>query len=752
METLSAANLALVRATTPDGLYARLCNILVDTGGYRMAWVGLANRDPGKTVTPVAWAGHEDGYLEALHVSWGDGLRGAGPIGMAIREHRTQVNGCWRAAPELAPWREAALARGYGSSIALPLADGDTVFGALGIYATEAQAFGANEVALLEELAAGLAFGVVTLRDRQARDSLAAIVDSSRDAIFSLSLDGAITSWNPGAQAIYRLTAAEAIGKDIRLFVAPEAREVVERMFDMARRGQDPEAFELSHTGPDGRPLAVSVTGSLTRDLSGAVIGIAAIARDITEHKRIEAELVRAARFDGLTGLLNRGAFTEAVRAATAADAGGAPPIAVLLLNLDNFKDVNDSLGHAVGDALLTGLGGRLGRRLSGLGVVARFGGDEFAVLMERIDEVSVDSLAHDVLDVIAEPFDIDGADIRIGASLGIATSGVGADSAEVLLAQADIALGQAKARGRGLCLRFTEAMDVAVRRRVTLGRDLRRAIEGEQLSLAYQPQVNTDTGAIIGVEALARWRHPSWGPIGPGEFIPIAEALGLTAAIGRWVIDQACRQVRIWIDMGLSPPSVAVNLSATQFTPSGALERDLEAALARHGLAADRLELELTETVLMKSSIDHGATLVRLQARGFRLSIDDFGTGYSSLDYLRWFPADRIKIDQTFVKDIGSTPGAEAIVKAIIGLARQLGMDVIAEGVETAAHRDLLRLWACPEMQGYFFSHPVTAGEITAILQDGGRRSVEPPSPTRGAEEAVADPRSGSVSTETKR
>jgi diguanylate cyclase (GGDEF)-like protein/PAS domain S-box-containing protein len=552
---------------------------------------------------------------------------------------------------------------------------------------------------------------------------LAAIVASSGDAIIGVSLEGVITSWNQGAAATFGYSAAEVIGRSVRLIMAEDDWARGDRLFEKARDGGQLEPIEAEHVRKDGQRIFVAINTSLTYGLSGEIIGVSSIARDVTEQKRIAAQLIHSATFDSLTGLRNRGSFTEKVREAVVGRRPGDGEVAVLLLDLDHFKDVNDTLGHGAGDHLLRTVSERITTVLADSTVAARFGGDEFAILLDRVESRSkVDQVAQDLLDTISEPFSLDGAEMRIGASIGAAIAEHGLTDAETLLSRADIALYRAKDAGRGAFLHFTEAMDLAVRRRVVLGRELRAGIEAGQLVLFYQPQVQAETGLIIGAEALVRWSHPERGIVGPAEFIPISEGIGLAGAIGRWVINEACRQIRLWKDMGLSPPTVAVNLSATQFTVAGELERDLDDAMERHRISADCLELELTETVLMESSQDHGDTLLRLRERGFALSIDDFGTGYSSLDYLRRFPADRIKIDQNFVKDIEAAPGNEAIVKAIIGLAGQLGMEVIAEGVETKAHRDLLSQWDCRDMQGYYFSRPVTAARMTEFLQNNQR------------------------------
>ncbi len=730
LNTLSRANVTLVRASSIEGLYQRMCDLIVEQGGYRMAWIGLAENDADRSVRPVAVAGHDEGYVSGLKLSWADNERGRGPGGSAIREGATCVNHASDQNPQMGPWREAALSRGYLSSISLPLRDALAVFGVLTIYAAESDAFGSEEIRLLEELASDIAFGVVTLGDRQARDRLAAIVESSRDAIVGKALDGTITSWNQGAANVYGYAAGEAIGRNIRFVIPQERHAEVDWILARIARGEDVRSLETERVKKDGSRIIVDLVVSPTRDLTGKVIGASAIARDVTDQKRIEQDLVRAARFDSLTGLPNRWSFVEALERAIADARRWGRNFAVLFLDLDHFKDINDTLGHPVGDQLLQGVGERLRETLRDTDTVARFGGDEFAVISTDVHEpAGVAILAERLLTAVNRPFSINGNDVRSGTSVGIAVFGPDAPDAETVLSYADIALYRAKSEGRGTFRFFTEAMDREVRRRVTLGAELRSAIESGDLFLLYQPQVDAGTGRIIGLESLVRWRHKGRGVVCPAEFIPIAEQIGLAVGLGRWVMNEACRQIRDWLDAGLEPPQVAINLSGQQFRTQGELESDLAQALRANALTPDRLELELTETVLMEASLEHSRTLLRLRQGGFAIAIDDFGTGYSSLDYLRRFPVDRIKIDQNFVKDLGATPGNEAIVKATIGLARALNLRVVAEGVETREQGSLLRSWGCEEMQGYYFAFPLSASEATAVLSDG---AILPRAPLR--------------------
>jgi diguanylate cyclase (GGDEF)-like protein/PAS domain S-box-containing protein len=462
---------------------------------------------------------------------------------------------------------------------------------------------------------------------------------------------------------------------------------------------------------------------------NGESLGRVWFFRDITERKLAEAQIVKAARYDGLTGLANRAVFMDTVQGAMARARRDGKAFAVLYLDLDHFKDINDTLGHPIGDELLKAVAERLRSNLREVDTVARFGGDEFAIIAADLREpADAAVLAEAVIASLAKPFLIQGNDIRSGASIGISVFGSDEPDAESMLSHADVALYRAKSEGRGGYRFFTEEMDVEVRTRVSLGAELREAIAAEQLFLLYQPQVDIETGRITGVEALARWRHPVRGILEPDLFIPIAERNGLISALGRWALQEACRQARQWLDAGIAPATMAVNLSALQFKRPLELERDILAAISETALPAAMLELELTESILMAVSREHNDVFRRLREAGTKLAIDDFGTGYSSLDYLRRFAADRIKIAQVFVGKIGQEPGSAAIVRATLGLARELGISVIAEGVDSAEQLALLRSWGCHEAQGFHFARPLTPAELVPLLRKG---RIDPSCPT---------------------
>jgi diguanylate cyclase (GGDEF)-like protein/PAS domain S-box-containing protein len=435
--------------------------------------------------------------------------------------------------------------------------------------------------------------------------------------------------------------------------------------------------------------------------------------------KNSEEQMTYLAGHDSLTGLVNRTVFVDALQQAIARARRSGESFAVFYIDLDHFKDVNDTLGHPVGDLLLQSVADRVRTSVRETDTVGRFGGDEFALIQSDVPQpVDAAMLANKLLKALNEPFKIQGNEIRSGASIGIAVYGPDSSRAEILLSHADVALYRAKSEGRGTYRFFTDAMDVEMHTRVTLGSDLRDGMESGQLFLMYQPQIDVDTGCFVGVEALARWLHPIRGLVPPSIFIPLAEQNGVIVALGRWVLRAACRQMREWIDAGIAPPLISVNVSALQFKTPFELENEIAAILKETALPPQCLELEVTESVLMDTSREHNDALLRLRKAGHRIAIDDFGTGYSSLEYLGRFPVDRIKIAESFIVDLTNATGNSVIVKAAIGLAHELNLDVVVEGVESAEQLEQVRSWGCRKMQGYYFSRPLSALDLAPLLR----------------------------------
>jgi diguanylate cyclase (GGDEF)-like protein len=430
---------------------------------------------------------------------------------------------------------------------------------------------------------------------------------------------------------------------------------------------------------------------------------------DVTAYVR-NAEL---AERDALTGLLNRKGFQERFAERLASSAKSGQPTAVLYVDLDRFKAVNDTLGHPVGDMLLRKVADRFKSALREGDVVARLGGDEFAVIQSDASQpAAATTLASRLVDLIGRAYAIDGHILHVGASVGVAIAPNDGIEPNVLLKNADLALYRAKAEGRS-CYRFFEpGMNERMQARRSMEIDLRRALALKELQLVYQPQFNLATNAIIGFEALIRWHHPVRGTVAPGEFIPLAEDIGVIVPIGEWVLRTACKQASAWPEA----VSISVNLSPLQFR-GGKLLETIVSALAYSGLPASRLELEITEGALLDDAEGLLQTLVAIRELGVGISMDDFGTGYSSLGYLQKFPFDKIKIDQSFIRDIDTRPDRQAVVRAVIGLGSALGMTTIAEGVETEAELSCIRAEGCHQVQGYLTGRPLSAEDAMVLI-----------------------------------
>jgi diguanylate cyclase (GGDEF)-like protein len=507
-------------------------------------------------------------------------------------------------------------------------------------------------------------------------------------------------------------------------------REVTDRVIEAGQvTAEDMENMRGRRAGLIARNERVSTIWELA---SGRVFNVThqpmddgwlATFEDITERRRTEARMAHLAHHDALTDLPNRVLFRKRLEdALTSARRGEG--LALLCLDLDQFKAVNDTLGHPVGDLLLRAVAVRLVERTRETDIVARLGGDEFAVV-QSIDRPSeAAGLADRLIEMFDTPFEVAGHQIVIGTSIGIAFAPQDGVDGDELLKKADLALYRAKVDGRGICRLFHAEMDAEMQARRLLELDLRKALRARQFELFYQPVVDLHAGAVAGFEALLRWRHPERGLVSPASFIPLAEEIGLIVQIGEWVLREACATAASWP----GDIRVAVNLSAAQFK-SPDLVATVSEALRDAGLPPDRLELEITETVMLQDTDATMATLHQLRALRAGIAMDDFGTGYSSLSYLRRFPFDRIKIDQSFVRELSSKRDCGAIVRAVAALSRELGMATTAEGVETREQLALLTSAGCTELQGYLFSPAVPSGEVAGLLgaiADMLRRPVE--------------------------
>ncbi|ENZ77695.1 putative bifunctional diguanylate cyclase/phosphodiesterase, partial [Caulobacter vibrioides] len=549
----------------------------------------------------------------------------------------------------------------------------------------------------------------------RAQTFMTAIVEAMPSMVFVKRADDhSYVLLNRAGEKTLGMSRDQVIGKTDADIHDPElAALYVERDREVLLSGEV-RVIEEDHVPRADGGMAILRTKKIAiRDADGEPAYLLGVSEDIAERKRAEAQIARLAHYDPLTELPNRVLFQKSLAEALARRARNGDQLAVHFIDLDRFKTVNDTLGHPLGDALLRVAAERLRNCVREGDTVARLGGDEFAVVQTGLkDMTGATRLAERVVEAMSAPFDLQGHQVVIGASVGVSVAPSDGEDADELLKKADMALYRAKAEGRGAFHFFEHAMDEQLQARRALELDLRRALQAGEFELFYQPLYNLGDERVTGCEALLRWRHPERGMVSPADFIPLAEEIGLIVPLGEWVLRKACAEAAQWPDH----VRLAVNLSPAQFRDRG-LVRTVVSALAGSGLPAQRLELEITESVLLQDSQSNMTMLHDLKALGVRISMDDFGTGYSSLSYLRSFPFDKIKIDQTFVRDILEDSDAMAIIKAVLDLGSSMGIVTTAEGVETLEQLNALRGQGCAEIQGYFISRPAPAAEIAKML-----------------------------------
>ncbi len=552
------------------------------------------------------------------------------------------------------------------------------------------------------------------------RERLAQALEQAADSIFITDADGVIEYANPAFEAVTGYGRHEVVGaKPSMLKSGMHGREFYERLWRTLLAGE-PFREVFINRRRDGSLFYEEKTITPIKDAAGRITHFVSTGRDITERIRAEERLRYLAHHDVLTGLPNRALFLDRLEQAMARARRHDRTVAVMFMDLDRFKVINDSLGHAVGDALLRELAGRLRAAVRDGDTVARLGGDEFAVLLEdmaRPEDAS--RVARKLLEALGEPFTAEGREFYLTASIGVSLFPADGDDAHALLKNADAAMYRAKERGRNSYGFYSAELGRRSARRLELETHLRRALERGELELHYQPQLCLRSGGVTGVEALLRWRHPQLGQVSPAEFVPVLEDTGLIVPVGHWVLERACAQLRAWREQGVDGFAVSVNLSAHQLHRPRIAEEIL-GVLDRTGIdtCSGCLELELTESLLMHEVEETIAKLERLREAGVRIAVDDFGTGYSSLAYLKRFPIHVLKIDRSFVRDLPDDPDDRVIARSILSLGHNLGLDVVAEGVETRAQLEFLRAEGCGAAQGYLFSPPVPAAELPDVVR----------------------------------
>ncbi|HTN93898.1 MAG TPA: PAS domain S-box protein [Gallionella sp.] len=726
---LNQCNQSIVRCNSEQELFEQVCRDAVHFGGIQMAWIGLVD-GPTRSIRPVASFGTGREYLEDIEISVEAGEpSGQGPTGTAVRENHPVWIQDFQNDPHLAPWHERGARAGWAASASLPLHRNGVVIGTLNLYSAVAHAF--------DEAARNLLVGMVTdisyaltrfelLAERsEAEDAMriAAVTFETQEAILITDPDGNILRVNHAFEEITGYSAEEVIGKNPRMFQSGRHDAGFFRSMWSALLGTGKWAGEVWDKRKDGEVYPKLMTITATYDEADQVTNYVAVFRDISNRKKSEQEIHQLAFYDSLTKLPNRRLLLDRLQQGLAISARNGRHGALLFLDMDHFKNINDTQGHAKGDELLIEVARRLHTCVREGDSVARLGGDEFVVVLEDLstdaDEAATQTeLVADKIRVeLDKPYVMGDYEFHSTVSIGISLFFDHRESVEDLLRHADVAMYQAKMSGRNAIRFFDPHMQMALEARAAMEADLRRALEKQQFHLCYQVQVDS-LRRPLGAEVLLRWVHPERGDVPPTQFIPLAEETGLIVPIGLWVLKTACAQLKEWqSDARTRDLVLSVNVSAKQFRQPDFVAQ-AQRILMESGAKPSHLKMEFTESTVLENVEDAISRMRELKILGVGFSVDDFGTGYSSLQYLKRLPLDQIKIDQSFVRDIVSDPNDAAIVQTIIAMTEALGLNVIAEGVETMAQFEFLDNHGCHAFQGYLFSIPLPLDQFESVLR----------------------------------
>ena len=721
-----------------------VCEVLVETGAYALAWVGVESATDGG-VDIVDAAGETDYLYEGMGSWWGSAESGIGPAGTTLRTGEAHAVSDLQNSAWFDPWRERAGEYKLGSAAAIPFSLGPRA-AVLNVYERNLFAFDEVTVAGLGEVAREVEFGLEHVRAvskieeallemtravESRKETERALVESEQRfrlafegntaPMLFLDLNDTIVAANDAFCNMIGRTREEVLAEHWPPFTHPEDIGISE---EANRRLLAGEADQLRYTKRflhrDGPIVVVEVSRYAARDESGAMLYSVLSARDVTEERELSAQLSHQALHDPLTGLANRVLFEDRLGQAQARTARGGGYGAVLLLDLDEFKGVNDAHGHMTGDQLLIGIARRFELVTRSSDTLSRFGGDEYLYLAEGLERPEeAEEVAKRLLEVLAEPFVFDGAHFEQHASIGITVFGEGGDETKEFIQNADMALYEAKRTGKGHYVVFTPNLHQQAVSRFALTQDLRQAARAGELAMHYQPIVNLTTLQVVGFEALMRWRHPERGWVPPTVFIPIAEESDLIIELSAFALEEATMTASSWSRAGLISPYVSINLSARQFGDPGLVSK-VERVLAKSGLAANRLVLEVTESVTLYDIAETLHVMESLDKLGVGIALDDFGTGYSSLSYLVRLNPRILKIDRYFVSPTFESVNNETLLETVVSLGSRLHLTVVAEGIETRDQLYQLREMGCDLGQGFLFSPAVPAEEIPGILERG--------------------------------
>lgn len=721
---LSHTNKAIAGASTRQMMFTDICDIAVRYGGFKMSWIGLVNN---KIIKPQVHAGNESGYLTTMEIRIDDSALARGPVGQAAKTNQVRCVNNTKTDPDFSPWSDAAEQRGYESLAAVPLSINNKVVGIYAIYSELPDAFDDKMLALLDSLGRDIGAAMLRLQERQKREQVEAkihqlsqVVEQNAHAILITDINFKIEYANRAFTVLTGYLQQELINKTPAIlrsqYTDNDTYSDISRTLKAGREWNG----QVRNQRKDGSLYWALQSIIPIKSDEGEITHYVSTSEDNTDLHDAQQTIEQLAFYDPLTNLPNRRLLSDRLQQALEhAQRNPDEMVAVMVFDLDNFKTVNDSLGHNYGDDLLKYVAQIFQAQIRSEDTVSRQGGDEFTIVLAGMRQIEkIADIAATILQKLSHPINLSGHQVVIGSSIGIAVYPNDANNHDELLRNADMAMYHAKEEGKNNFQFFMPSMNKQAHHRLLLENKLRHAIEENHFQLFYQPQLDLKTGDIIGTEALIRWLDPEQGMISPAEFIPLAEDTGLIGQIGDWVIEAACRDMKALQDKGFPLVKVAINVSAFQFRHGKHLTEVIRQALEKYNFPAELFALELTESILIDDVNETLSILNRMRDLGITLAIDDFGTGYSSLSYLKQFPIDILKIDQSFIRDITTDASDKAIVSAIIAMAQQLDIDVLAEGVETEEHQAFLQSQGCDYVQGYLYCKPMPADDLFKLWQ----------------------------------